>query len=387
LSGIELRVSEFRRDYVVCISKSISRGADLSPFDHYYLRTAMLSAQGERARMRRIIGITITGLAFVPLLLLASPAGPHGAFRFVALGATACGALMSVWWWRREWPSRTQSWMVVAIGTVGITATLSTMSDPVAGLLGASAFSLVTTYAAFLHSSRVLVLAWTAAGLAVAFLSLRVAFVSVPMAVCGALLAALVIGSTSALCRMGIRLLEAGNVQHPNEIDRLTGLLNREAFEMQAATMLGSHSRHDDQYLVILAVGIDDMSLLSDMDGTHSTLHARVAVAQALRETVRHRVPLAHVSDTEFLIADVFKTSDPSPLVERMRLAISTTPMRLTASVGTVSSPLAPLATMPAEQVLQDLIDVAMRAMNQSRGAGGNQTTSVQYPTPTPNQE
>ncbi|ABK75214.1 diguanylate cyclase domain-containing protein [Mycolicibacterium smegmatis] len=359
----------------------------MSPFDHYYARTAMLSAQGQRSRMRRIIGVTITALAFVPVLMLASPAGPAGALRYVPLGATACGVLMSVWWWRRKWPSRNQSWLVVGIGTVGIAVTLSSMSDPTVGLLSSSVFSLVTTYSAFLHSRRVLVLSWIASGLTVGFLAIRVAFTSIPMALSGALVSGLVIATTSMLCRMAIRLLDAGNVQHPNEIDRLTGLLNREAFEIQAATMLGSHSRHDDQYLVILAVGIDDMSLLSDMDGTHSTLHARVAVAQALRETVRHRVPLAHVSDSEFLIADVFKTNDPSPLVERMRLAISTTPMRLTASIGTVCSPLAPLASLPAEQVLQELIDVAMRAMNESRAAGGNQTISVNYPTPTPNQE
>ncbi|MBU8827408.1 GGDEF domain-containing protein [Mycolicibacterium goodii] len=359
----------------------------MSPFDHYYVRTAMLSAQGQRSQMRRIIGVTITGLAFVPILLLASPAGPEDAQRFVALGATACGVLMSVWWWRRTWPSRNQSWLVVAIGTLGIAATLVTVSDPTAGLLSSSAFSLITTYTAFLHSRRVLILAWAAAGVTVAYLAVRVAFTSIPLAIAGAIMSALVIGTTSLLCRMAIRLLDAGNVQHPDEIDRLTGLLNREAFEIQAATMLGSHSRHDDQYLVILAVGIDDMSLLGDMDGTHSTLHARVAVAQALRETVRHGVPLAHVSDSDFLIADVFKTSDPSPLVERIRLAISTTPMRLTASIGTVCSPLAPLALLPTEQVLREVIDIAMRAMNDSRAAGGNQTTSVNYPTPTPNQE
>ncbi|AKS34708.1 GGDEF domain-containing protein [Mycolicibacterium goodii] len=359
----------------------------MSPFDHYYARTAMLTAQGQRSRMRRIIGVTITGLAFVPILLLVSPTGPHGPLRYVPLGATACGVLMSVWWWRRNWPSRNQSWLVVAIGTLGIATTLLTMSDPTAALLGSSTFSLVTTYTAFLHSRLVLLLSWIAAGLTVAFLAVRVAFTSIPLAVSGALMAALVIATTSLLCRMAIHLLDAGNIQHPNEIDRLTGLLNREAFEIHAATMLGSHSRHDDQYLVILAVGIDDMSLLGDMDGTHSTLQAQVAVAQALRETVRHRVPLAHVSDSEFLIADVFKTNDPSPLVERMRLAISTTPMRLTASVGTVCSPLAPLASLPAEQVLRELIDVAIRAMNDSRAAGGNQTTSVNHPTPTPDHE
>lgn len=333
--------------------------------------------------MRRLLAVTITSLGVVPLLLLGTPAGPQGVFRYVALGVSACGLLMAWWWWRRQWPSRTQSWLVVAIGTGGIAGICVLISNPVVGLLGSAVFSLITTYAAFLHSRRILVLTWVASGIVVAYLAVRVAITDFWLGVCGAVVSMLIVVTTSAMCRMAVGLLDHDNVQHPNEIDPLTGLLNRDAFDIHAATMLGSHSRHDDQYVVILAIGIDDMSLLCDMDGTHSTVHARVAVGQALRETVRHRVPLAHVSDSEFLIADVFKTNDPSPLVDRIRIAISTTPMRLTASIGTACSPLRPLTELPAEQVVDALVELALRAMNQSRAAGGNQTTYAHYPTPT----
>ncbi|MGV0742371.1 GGDEF domain-containing protein [Mycolicibacterium sp. XJ870] len=355
----------------------------MSPFDHYYGRTALLAMQGQRTRMRRLVALTITCVSGVPLLLIFTPAGPAGTLRYAAVAVSACGLIMAWWWWRRQWPSRTQSWLVVSIGTVAIAAVCAMMANPVVGLLSAAVLSLVTNYAAFLHSRRVLALSWLAAGIVVTALAARVAATDIALAVCGAAMAMLVIVSTSAMCRLAVELLEHDNVQHPNEIDPLTGLLNREAFDIHAATMVGSHSRHDDQYLVIVAVGIDDMPLLSDMDGTHSTFHARVAVGQAMRETVRHRVPLAHVSDSEFLIADVFKTNDPSPLVDRIRIAISTTPMRLTASIGTACSPLRPLIELPVEQVIDALIDLAVRAMNQSRAAGGNQTTYAHYPTPT----
>ncbi|WP_067851258.1 GGDEF domain-containing protein [Mycolicibacterium wolinskyi] len=355
----------------------------MSPFDNYYARTALLAAQGQRTRMRHIVAVTIISLGVVPLLLLGTPAGPTGVGRYLEIGVSACGLLMAWWWWRRQWPSRTQSWLVVGIGTGGIAVICTLLADPVVGLLGTAAFSLITTYAAFLHSRRVLILTWLASGIVVGYLAVRVAMTDVWLGLCGAVASMLVIVTTSAMCRMAVGLIDHDNVQHPDEIDPLTGLLNREAFDIHAATMLGSHSRHDDQYVVILAVGIDDMSLLSDMDGTHSTLHARVAVGQAMRETVRHRVPLAHVSDSEFLIADVFKTNDPSPLVNRIRIAISTTPMRLTASIGTACSPLRPLTELPAEQVVDALVDLAVKAMNQSRAAGGNQTTYAHYPTPT----
>ncbi|MDH6193547.1 GGDEF domain-containing protein [Mycobacterium frederiksbergense] len=355
----------------------------MSSFDHYYARTALLAGQGLRIRMRRIVTLTIVCLGTIPLLLTGTPAGPQGIWRWFGVSVMVGGLLMAWWWWRRQWPTRTQSWLVVSIGTGGIAAICIMMSDPVVGLLGSASFSLITTYTAFLHSRRVLFLTWVASAIVVAYLAVRVAVTDLWLGACGAVVALLIVVSTSAMVRMAVRLIDRENVKHPDEIDPLTGLLNRAAFNIHAATMLGSHSRHDDQYLVILAIGIDDMTLLSDMDGADSTVHARVAVGQALRETVRHRVPLAHISDTEFLIADVFKTNDPSPLVDRIRIALTTTPMRLTASIGTACSPLRPLTALPAEQVVDDFVDLAVRAMNQSRAAGGNQTTYAHFPTPT----
>ncbi|MGV0815506.1 diguanylate cyclase [Mycolicibacterium boenickei] len=355
----------------------------MSPFDHYYARTALLAAQGKRTQMQRTVGTTIVGLSLIPLMMLASPTGPHGSLAYVAVAVSVGGLILAQWWWRRQWPSRTQSWIVVSIGTACIAATCILLLDPAIGLLGSSSLSLITAYAAFLHSRRVLYLTWVASGAVVAFLGVRVGMTDPWLGAAGALVAVLVILSTSALCRIAVELIEPDRIQHPGEIDPLTGLLNREGFDMHTATMLGSHSRHDDQYLVVVAVGIDDMALLSDMDGSHSTLHARVAVAQAIRETVRHKVPLAHVSDSEFLIADVFKTNDPSPLVNRIRMAITTTPMRLTASIGTACSQLRPLTELPTEQIVDALVALADTAMNQSRAAGGNRATYAHFPTPT----
>lgn len=355
----------------------------MSPFDNYYARTALLAAQGKRLRMQRLVGVTIIGLSLIPLLVLTSPKGPQGGLQYVAAAVAVAGLILAQWWWRRQWPSRTQSWLVVSFGTLCIAATCIFLLEPTVGLLGSSALSLITVYTAFLHSPRVLYLTWAASAAVVAFLGVRMAMTDVWLGVAGSLVAILVIAGTSALCRTAVELIETEQNQHPSEIDPLTGLLNREAFDMHTATMLGSHSRHDDQYLVVVAVGIDDMALLSDMDGSHSTLHARVAVAQAIRETVRHKVPLAHVSDSEFLIADVFKTNDPSPLVNRIRMALTTTPMRLTASIGSACSQLRPLTELPTPQIVDALVALADTAMNQSKAEGGNRATYAHFPTPT----
>ena len=147
------------------------------------------------------------------------------------------------------------------------------------------------------------------------------------------------------------------------------------------ATLLASRSRSDDRYLVVVAVNIDSFSLLLGLTGSRGGNRARVTVGQALRETVRHNAIVAHVSDDDFLVADTFTTSDASPLVERIRGAITTTPQRLTASIGVVCTPLPPLAAEPPDDVVDKLIAIATTAIEQARMAGGNQVRYVLRPT------
>ncbi|OBC08157.1 diguanylate cyclase [Mycobacterium sp. 852013-50091_SCH5140682] len=353
----------------------------MSPYDHYYGRTAHLATLGLRTRMRRLNAASMLALSVVPLLLLASSMGPHGPERYVA-GLVTLGGIVMAWrWWRLQWPSRTESWMIVVVGALGIIVTCLLLTSPMIGLLGMSIYAMLTSYAAFLHSRRVWALTLAVGELVVLYLSVRVGMIDLLLGLAGAIVVTLVLTFTSLMCRMAVRLIDPDAMRHPNEIEPLTGLLNREAFDIAAATMFGAASRHDDQYLVVVAVSIDDMELLTHMEGMHGTLSARVAVGRALHETIRHKVPLAHVSDTDFLIADVFKTNDPSPLVGRIRGSIKTTEMRLTTSIGSVCSPLRTAADLPAEEVVDTLVTLATRAMQQSRDGGGNRVTSAYYPT------
>ena len=94
-------------------------------------------------------------------------------------------------------------------------------------------------------------------------------------------------------------------------MEPLTGLLNRESFYEQAATLLGSRNRDDDRYFVIAVVNIDSFAAMISMTGNHGGDRARIAASQALRETVRRDAILAHVGEAEFLIADTFTGSGP----------------------------------------------------------------------------
>jgi GGDEF domain-containing protein len=116
------------------------------------------------------------------------------------------------------------------------------------------------------------------------------------------------------------------------------------------------------------------------MSGERGGNLARVAVGTALRSSVRHNAIVAHVSESDFVIADTFTTADASPLVDRVRAAVNNTPSRLTTSVGVVSTPLRPLMHLPPYDVVDEVMTIATTAMNEARKDGGNRARFVVNP-------
>ena len=62
------------------------------------------------------------------------------------------------------------------------------------------------------------------------------------------------------------------------------------------------------------------------------------------------------------------------------RGAIASTPQRLTASIGVVSTPLLPLVSEPPDEVVDKLIAIAGTAIEQARMTGGDQVRYVLRP-------
>ena len=130
----------------------------------------------------------------------------------------------------------------------------------------------------------------------------------------------------------------------------------------------------------MLVANLDAFSVVTDMGDAAAPNRARVAVGQRLRETVRRDAVVAHVGDAEFLVADLFPRADPSPLAERVRGTITAAPLRLSASVGVVSTPLSPLVGVAPAELLDELLGIATAAMNEARRDGGNQVRQVMSP-------
>jgi diguanylate cyclase (GGDEF)-like protein len=179
-------------------------------------------------------------------------------------------------------------------------------------------------------------------------------------------------------CGLAMRLIDT-EIRH-GDIEPLTGLLTRNAFYERVTELMGARRRTDDRYLVVIVMTLDAFSLVTAMAGAKGGNRARAAVGRQLCETVRRDAILAHVGEAEYLMAELFTTSDPSPLVERIRDTIRGAPFRMTASIGGISTPMRPLANHPAVDVLEELLTVATAAMVEARSAGGNRARLILCP-------
>ena len=346
--------------------------------DQYYWLTAFLAAHDAQTFMRRLIAAISATIGLIPTLLIASPGGPRGLPAiFVSLLITGCCLAMATLWLRPRWPSRLQSQLCVIAGSLGVAAACLTQ-NPVFGLVGSNVFAIVASFAGFFLSLRLLVFTWSVASATLLVLSARLSETSISLATVGVLTVALVNVFAVAVCRMVLRLID-NQIRH-TDIEPVTGLLNRDAFGEQVATLIGARNRVDDRYLVVVVVDLDSYSALMSVSGATAATRARVIAGQKLRETVRRDTPLAHMGEADFLIADVFDAPDPSALIERIRSALAAPPSRVRASIGTVSTPLPPLVSRPPHAVVDEVLAIATAAMHEARRAGGDQHRLIVNP-------
>jgi diguanylate cyclase (GGDEF)-like protein len=347
--------------------------------DHYYWLTAFLAARGLQRATSRLVAVVIFGLSIISLLLIWSPTGPRGTRdQVLAVVVSAFCWAMAILWLRRRWPTAVESRICVCVGSVCIAISCLIQSDPLTALFGTTSFTLVATYAAVFHTTRWLWITYLVTGVTLAVLLVRLATKDVAFAISAVLLVGFIVMFVSYIGRAAIWLVDA-DILHEN-FEPLTGLFNREGFYEKTMTLLASRSRGDDRYLAVAVINLDTFALVGEFSGVTGADRARVEIAARLRETARRDAVLAHIAESEFVIADLFDSDDASALVERVRGTISGSPSHLSASIGVVTTALQPLIQLPPSDVLDELMSIATNAMYESRKGGGNQVTYVRNP-------
>ena len=347
--------------------------------DQYYAITARLAARGQQRTVMRVVAGCILALGLPAALAATNPDASDipGGRALLAFAPLACVALASPWL-RYRWPTRGQSTAVVTLGTLLLTAGCIVPVNPYSGLLIATSFSFVLSYTALFHGARLQVFVATAAAGTIGWLAIRIAMTDAPTALAVTTPVVLINVSVVVTCRIIADIGAATGGR--TDVEPLTGLLTRRAFDELAATLLGARSRGDDRFLVVIVAGIDTFAAKLSLQGRREADRTRVAAAQALRDTVRRDALVSHLDEAEFLIADTFTASDPTPLAERVRGALAAIPGGVTASIGVVSTPLGLLSDRPPYDLIEEVIAVATTAMFRARRRGGNQAEYVLNP-------
>lgn len=340
--------------------------------DHYEWLTSFLAARELQVATCRVIAWIIgsLGAVSVAVIIASAPSQQPHRLAIAALVFITCAA-MAFMWLRPDWPTRLQSQLCLILGTALIAAVCLAESDPVRGLLGSTAFTVTTGYALIFHSRIWLAPIFTVQAATLLVLAWRLVSVDHALALASVAFVALVNSFVAFAGELVLRII--GSEKPHGEIEPLTGLPNRQSFYDSVATLIGSRSRRDDRYLILIVVNLDSFSLLTAMSGKAGGNKARVAIGQRLRETVRGDAVIGALGDAEYLVADVFTTPDPTPLAERILGTIKSAPFQLTASLGVVSTPLKPLSGQGSHDVLDELVTIGTNAMYEARKSGGNQ--------------
>jgi diguanylate cyclase (GGDEF)-like protein len=343
--------------------------------DHFDWLTLYLNTRGIGLKGRAITAAVIASMAVVPALASVRPTLPHYPVAAVLAPVASGVGLAVALLWLIRWPSRRQSVLCALTGSFCIAAACLAQGDPLAGLLGSGAFAVLGGYIAFFHTARYMMINFAIAMTTTVILAERL-IRSYDTVVAGcAFLLVLVLNVASPFAVQWLVHALAGELRQSSR-DPLTGLLTRRAFYHSTYGLL-LRRREGPSYLGAAMIDLDNFKRLNDTHGHSTGDQALVAVAGALRLVCPPTTMIARFGGEEFVVADIYRTDDLNDVAEQLRKAVAATRYPITASIGIVSAPLGPSFDPAERELIDDLINVADRAMYAAKRAGGNQSRAT----------
>ncbi len=347
---------------------SILKAAWSEP-DQFDWITTFLRERGLLGSARMILATVAATAGTVPVAMVLGERRPSAAL-LVAQGAGfVLTIVMAFYWWRR-WPTRRQSQAAVLLGLLCVALWSVSQRIPAMGAEVCAAAAITGGYIAFLHSSKMLVFNFAVALTIDSLATLRlvretdlgnavgsfwlILFVnlSVPIAIRGA---------TRAIWLYATR----------STTDPLTGLLNRRAFTDKLLTQLSDRPA-TDTHLIVLLVDLDGFKRVNDTYGHATGDRLLAAVADVLRCQITDSATVCRAGGEEFLVAYTRADADPAPLADQLCAAIAGLSPSVTASIGVTSATLQSAPRPVTAGFVDELVDVADRAMYAAKRAGGN---------------
>ncbi len=340
----------------------------------YHALSGYLQTRGLQRPTRRLIATVMALFAVVPLVMLASPAGPKGTTAIVVSITMSIGCAGAAVLWLCRWPSRRQSVAFTFVGAACVTAGGLIATDPAAGVFVGTAFAPLAGYLALFHSVRLLGILISLATVTTVVVSFRAAHGDALMAIghsIGVLPTVLLVPLIAQML-MHLMTTDANNAF----ADPLTGLPNRRGFKDSVLAALARGVADNEGPLAIAMIDLDNFKLINDTRGHAVGDQILVAVGHALRRVEPAISVVARVGGEEFLVA--LRLGDQSTtthydMAERLCRSVTTTPWGVTASVGLAPTAAAAASNTDLNSVLDHAIHAADMAMYEAKRAGGNQ--------------
>ncbi len=344
--------------------------------DHFDWLTLYLNTRGIRLIWRAMIAVVIASIAVIPTLVLLSPALPHDPAALVVSPIASGFGLVVALSWLIRWPNRAQSTLSCLTGSICIAAACLVQGDPLAGLLGCSAFAVLGGYIAFFHTAPYMMANFLVAVGTAGVLSVRLVHLyDTVLAGCGFLLVLLLNVAFPFAVQSLVHAL-GSDLRHSTR-DALTGLLTRRAFYQSTYALL-LRRREGPRYLGVAMIDLDNFKHLNDTHGHSTGDKALVAVGAAIRLVCPPTSMTARLGGEEFVVADTYGSDDLDETAEQLRRAIAAIRYPVTASIGIASAPLGASFDPAERELIDNLVNVADSAMYAAKNAGGNQSRSIQ---------
>jgi diguanylate cyclase (GGDEF)-like protein len=339
---------------------------------HYDWFSGYLRERGLSGATRILMASTSGSLALCLVALLSSNDGPHGTLSVAMTWTAFAGGVAGVVLWASRWPTHAQSVGYAIVTNTSIALACLAHPDPMASLIGCIAFATSGAYLAFFHTSKYVFYNFAvAAGVAV-FEASRLASTGHP-ALAGVDLFLVLQVNIALPLAIQILIRALGRDLVRAELDPLTGLCNRRAFQHQTLELVTTRPVAD-MFLLVAVIDLDDFKALNDRDGHSAGDSALVQVANALRASVCDTAVVARSGGEEFIVADTCRTGDPVPMARRICSTIAELPVGITASVGTSAARLDAVGGGDSHYrgLFDDLVGLADKAMYQAKRNGGN---------------
>ncbi len=165
------------------------------------------------------------------------------------------------------------------------------------------------------------------------------------------------------------------DLRHERDIDGLTGVLNRRAFESRAEAILAQDWRSP---CALVACDLDGFKQINDRHGHAAGDSVLTAFGEILRRTSRTADLAARLGGEEFAILLPGSTSNGAYLfAERLRVGLSGTRFPFLPAAGRITASFGIAQHQPGETFHQ-LLARADRGLYQAKAAGRNQTIAAE---------